>query len=538
MASVEAGAMALHGTHRGKPVVLTINESEFCARLKDQLWVKIPAELVLDAVMHDSALTVSMLAPPPRRLSYQHIISHEQWSRRHKQKIIQSLRLYSITLEVTASDSPAFVDALFKAAYPRTTPHRRVLVLCNPQSGQGHGKSMLDIVVKPVLRCAGCAMTIIETNEPAHAYRECQTLTLSDYDVLACVGGDGTLHEVINGLASRSDVAQAIKLPLAPIPCGSGNGLYVSLHGAENGFMHYLACLNVVKGVPHVHELMTITQDAHDLNTDAWPYTLRGQTADGREYAQYYSFMSQTIGIMADLDIGTESWRFMGDVRFVLGYLLYAIRNRPCHADVDVFFGERGTVSLDEMRKGSDAASRSKETERPIPSMPHALRCGSVLDPISLATTPYDPSMPDSALSRNEWMRLPMPLSFVYTGKVPYVARTLMAFPYAHPQDGFIDVVVQDQRVSFCKKLAATTRGEKGSHIHDPGMHYMKIQALRITPHNRSARHRYISIDGEKAPYAPFQAELSGLYMTLLSLDDNEWRAPSLRPPMLDAPTT
>ena len=131
-----------------------------------------------------------------------------------------------------------------------------------------------------------------------------------------------------------------------------------------------------------------------------------------------------------------------------------------------------------------------------------------------------------------------MPLSFVYTGKVPYVARTLMAFPYTHPHDGLIDVVAQDQRVSLCRKIAATNHGETGRHIYDQGMHYMKVQALRITPHNKSERHRYISIDGEKAPYAPFQAELSELYMTLLSLDDNEWRAPSLRPPMLDAPTT
>jgi len=534
----DAAAKTLHGAHRGKPVVLTIDESEFCTHLKGQLWLQLPAELILNATVHNNALTVSMLVPPPRCMSYQHIISREQWGGRHKQKVMEKLRFFSITLEVTAPDAGAFVDALLKAAYPHTTPHRRVLVLCNPQSGQGHGKNILDIVVKPFLRHAGCDLTVIETNGPAHAYRVCQTLEVTEYNVLACVGGDGTMHEVINGLASRSDVAQAMQLPLAPIPCGSGNGLYVSLHGAENGFMHYLACLNVIKGTPYVHELMTITQDVHDMDTDTWPYTLRGQAADGREYIQYYSFMSQAIGIMADLDIGTEPWRFMGDVRFVLGYLVYAIRNRPCHADVDVLFGERGTVSLSEMRRGSDAASRSKEEQRPMPASPHALRYGSVLDPITPATTPYDPAMSDSALVRNEWMRLPMPLSFVYTGKVPYVARTLMAFPYTHPHDGLIDVVAQDQRVSLCRKIAATNHGETGRHIYDQGMHYMKVQALRITPHNKSERHRYISIDGEKAPYAPFQAELSELYMTLLSLDDNEWRAPSLRPPMLDAPTT
>jgi diacylglycerol kinase family enzyme len=33
------------------------------------------------------------------------------------------------------------------------------------------------------------------------------------------------------------------------------------------------------------------------------------------------SFMSQTSGLMADLDIGTENLRWMGDARFVFGFI-------------------------------------------------------------------------------------------------------------------------------------------------------------------------------------------------------------------------
>ena len=33
------------------------------------------------------------------------------------------------------------------------------------------------------------------------------------------------------------------------------------------------------------------------------------------------SFMSQSLGLMADLDIGTENLRWMGDARFVFGFL-------------------------------------------------------------------------------------------------------------------------------------------------------------------------------------------------------------------------
>ena len=33
------------------------------------------------------------------------------------------------------------------------------------------------------------------------------------------------------------------------------------------------------------------------------------------------SHMSQTLGLMAELDVGTESWRWMGDTRFFVGFL-------------------------------------------------------------------------------------------------------------------------------------------------------------------------------------------------------------------------
>jgi diacylglycerol kinase family enzyme len=39
--------------------------------------------------------------------------------------------------------------------------------------------------------------------------------------VIMCVGGDGTVHEVINGLANRSDGSTALReLAIATIPAG------------------------------------------------------------------------------------------------------------------------------------------------------------------------------------------------------------------------------------------------------------------------------------------------------------------------------
>ena len=51
-------------------------------------------------------------------------------------------------------------------------------------------------------------------------------IDFSRYSALVAVGGDGTLHEVINGMLMRADKK---RLPIAFIPNGSGNDLVACL---------------------------------------------------------------------------------------------------------------------------------------------------------------------------------------------------------------------------------------------------------------------------------------------------------------------
>jgi sphingosine kinase len=45
---------------------------------------------------------------------------------------------------------------------------------------------------------------------------------IARFDAILCVGGDGTVHEVINGLAARNDgMATLAKLPIGVIPTGN-----------------------------------------------------------------------------------------------------------------------------------------------------------------------------------------------------------------------------------------------------------------------------------------------------------------------------
>jgi sphingosine kinase len=68
-------------------------------------------------------------------------------------------------------------------------------------------------------------------------------------------------------------------------------------------------CLKINEtGLLNIH-----TNVGHPMKSDLFSITQNGRKT--------YSFMSQALGLMADLDIGTENLRWMGDTRFLVGLL-------------------------------------------------------------------------------------------------------------------------------------------------------------------------------------------------------------------------
>jgi diacylglycerol kinase family enzyme len=58
------------------------------------------------------------------------------------------------------------------------------------------------------------------TKAPADAFRIANTLDLEKHSALISVGGDGTFHEMTNGLLMRTDKKL---IPVGLLPNGSGN---------------------------------------------------------------------------------------------------------------------------------------------------------------------------------------------------------------------------------------------------------------------------------------------------------------------------
>ena len=98
---------------------------------------------------------------------------------------------------------------------------KRILFIVNPISGHRDKKRFGERVTCE-LGNEDFAYEIVFTERAGHA-TELASSAVGQFDIVAAVGGDGTLNEVAQGLL-HSDTHMAV------IPCGSGNGLARCLH--------------------------------------------------------------------------------------------------------------------------------------------------------------------------------------------------------------------------------------------------------------------------------------------------------------------
>ena len=161
------------------------------------------------------------------------------------------------------------------------------------------------------------------------------------------------------------------------------------------------------------------------------------------------SFMSQAVGLMAELDLGTEHLRFMGDSRFVYGYLRGLIRHRTCPVRVSIKVAQSDKDQMvKDLRAGEEAAAHRMQSAAAT-DVAEANGTGEVAS----GDTPAEqigPGLPPLKYPFGEqtgdgWVVFEKPILYLYGGKGPLVARDLMQFPMSLPNDGYIDLVLQEK---------------------------------------------------------------------------------------------
>lgn len=102
-----------------------------------------------------------------------------------------------------------------------------IIFIVNPVSANGRGKKIWS-QLEPVLKERQLVYTVHFTTGPKHAtFFAKEIRKVSKVEAVIVVGGDGTLHEVAQGLIGTA-------IPLGCIPAGSGNDFARALHISTN----------------------------------------------------------------------------------------------------------------------------------------------------------------------------------------------------------------------------------------------------------------------------------------------------------------
>lgn len=96
----------------------------------------------------------------------------------------------------------------------------KTLAIYNPISGRGRAAKLWP-QVDAELRSRGIEFDVAPTERPLHAVELASHARERGYDRIIAAGGDGLLHEVINGMMLVDD--RTPTLPIGIIPLGSGN---------------------------------------------------------------------------------------------------------------------------------------------------------------------------------------------------------------------------------------------------------------------------------------------------------------------------
>jgi sphingosine kinase len=123
-------------------------------------------------------------------------------------------------------------------------------------------------------------------------------MDLSEIDAVLAVGGDGTLHECVNGLMQRKDKEILSRVPLVTIPAGTGKfhwNFSPSNTSSGNSFAHELH-----GGVELERVVNRVIRGIH------LPIDLALIKCENGE--SFYSFNSIHWGLGAKVVVTAEKW--------------------------------------------------------------------------------------------------------------------------------------------------------------------------------------------------------------------------------------
>jgi sphingosine kinase len=326
----------------------------------------------------------------------------------------------------------------------------RLLVVVNPKAGTQKGQSICDTIVVPVLEQAGIDHDVFTTTHERHAEermkhgQEDTILDISQYDGVIAIGGDGIVHEIFQGLSSRSDFEEIChKLKLGVIGAGTGNGLAKSLaHSSEQECAPLDSIFLAAKGNSSWMDLANYTTQSGD----------------------HMSFLTFSWSIIADIDMESEYIRYMGILRFNLWSVWRVLALRKYRA------------------RFSYLPATSQNTKAAITDMP------ALNDPVP-----------------KDWVTSEDDFYLFWASQVTHAAENVHHAPPCKLNDGVFHILIVRKNISRFRMAMILLGLETGAHVNMDGLEIVKCVAYRLEPTTPGS---FNDLDGEVIESGPIQGHV------------------------------
>eukprot|EP00536_Pseudo-nitzschia_multiseries_P003328 jgi/Psemu1/252532/estExt_Genewise1Plus.C_510017 len=303
----------------------------------------------------------------------------------------------------------------------------RLLVIVNPYSGKKTGVQVYETILLPMLEQAGISHDCLVTTHSRHAEERMKKQSsksdfkdISAYNGIVLVGGDGIIHEVMQGINGRSDRDEILKkIKLGAIGAGTSNGFSASLaHASKENHSPLDSAFMIAKGMT------------------SWIDLSRYETKS----MSYMSFLTFSWAMIADIDIESECIRWAGFLR------------------MDIW----GVVRVLFLRKYRARFSYLPPTEE---------KKNQKLPPLEQSLTDCE-----------GWVTCEDEFIVFWVSQVTHAGEQMFHAPPCKLIDGIFHIMIVRGNVSRLRLACILLSMEHGGHYGMNGVEFVKCSAYRLQP--------------------------------------------------------
>jgi diacylglycerol kinase (ATP) len=195
-----------------------------------------------------------------------------------------------------------------------TSPYGVLTLVCNVNAGGGGvGKCLPE--VERLLAERGLEYEILRTEAPGHATLLAKEAVERGRQLIVGVGGDGTVHEVVNGLI-EDDKAINPEVRLGVVAAGTGCD-FIKTFGIPSSPSHAVVHLDGHESFPIDIGKITFTED-------------------GKEVVRYFANVAEAGLGARVVERAARLPRFLGPTVYFFAFWLSLARHKPAEVRVDL----------------------------------------------------------------------------------------------------------------------------------------------------------------------------------------------------------